>query len=357
MEREPELSNSISITGGTIAKAIIIGFLFYLLFWVRDILLVVLMAIVVASAVDPAIKWFAKFKFKRIVGAILVYLAIILMLSGIIIFFIPNVLQEASSYLNKLPSDFNLGDLWSPIKESSLGTFAPNLPVKEVVDQIQTYVNGAGTGDGFFKIASAIFGGFFSFILIIVLSFYLSVQEDGVGNFLRTIVPLKNRSYVVDLWKRSQAKIGLWLQGQILLALMVGIMSYLGLAVLGIPHALLLAVLAGMFEIIPVFGPILSSIPAILIGSVEGGINGGLLVLGLYVLIQQFENHLLYPLVVRKVVGISPVLVILSLVVGWNLAGFLGFLLAIPVSAVVMEFYNDLEKRRKRTDEIMEEIR
>jgi predicted PurR-regulated permease PerM len=200
---------------------------------------------------------------------------------------------------------------------------------------------------------SVFFGGFLSFILIIVLSFYLAAQEKGIENFLRLISPVKSRSYVVSLWKRSQEKIGLWFQGQMLLGVLVGVLAFLGLTVLGIPSALFLAFIMMIFEIIPVFGPILAAVPGVAVAITEGirvadpGLTAGLIVATFYFIIQQFESHLIYPLVVRKVIGIDPVLVILALVIGAKMAGFLGILISVPITAIIMEFLNDIAKERK----------
>ena len=106
------------------------------------------------------------------------------------------------------------------------------------------------------------------------------------------------------------------MQGQLILALIMGVLVYLGLTVLGVKHALLLAVIAAVFEIIPVFGPTLAAVPAILIGFVDGGFPIGIAVILLYIIFQQFENHLIYPLVVTRVVGVPPLLVILGLIIG-----------------------------------------
>jgi len=179
-------------------------------------------------------------------------------------------------------------------------------------------------------------------VLIVVLSFYLAVQEDGVSNFLKVITPLKNEKYIISLWKRSQKKIGYWMQGQILLGLIVGVLLYLGLTILGVKNALLLSVFAAFFEIIPLFGPVIAAIPAVLLSFADGGLTAGLLVVGLYLIIQQFENHLIYPLVVKKVVGVSPIMVILALVIGYKLAGFLGVLLSVPIAAAITEYFRDV---------------
>lgn len=135
------------------------------------------------------------------------------------------------------------------------------------------------------------------------------------------------------------------MQGQLLLGLLIGVMVYLGLTILGIKYAFLLALLAAVFEIIPLFGPILAATPAVILGFLDSAVLG-FMVLGFYIIIQQFENHLIYPLVVRKVVGVPPLVVIIALIIGAKLAGFLGVLLSAPIAAVLMEYMNDLEKAK-----------
>jgi len=181
----------------------------------------------------------------------------------------------------------------------------------------------------------------------VVLSFYLAVQEDGVGKFLRIVTPRTHEKYVIDLWKRTQIKIGLWMQGQLVLALVVGVLVYLGLLVLGIPNALFFAVIAAFLEMIPLFGPIIAASPAVVAAYVAGGASAGIIVTGLYLIIQQFENHLIYPLVVKKIVGVPPILVIISLLIGFKLAGFLGIILSVPLSAMLVEFLDDMHKKRE----------
>ena len=186
----------------------------------------------------------------------------------------------------------------------------------------------------------------FSFLLIIVFSFYFAVIETGVDDFLRIVTPRRHQKYVQGLWRRSQHKIGLWMQGQLLLAVIMGILVYLGLTILHVPNALILAVIAACFEIIPVFGPILAAVPAIMIAFVAGGVTLGVLTIALYVIAQQFESQLIYPLVVSRVVGVPPLLVILALIVGGELAGFLGIILSVPAAATIQELVRDLESGR-----------
>jgi predicted PurR-regulated permease PerM len=336
---------TITITAGTIFKAILIVVLFYVLWYLRDIVLVVLAAVVIASAIEPLTQWCIRRKVPRIIAAVGIYIIFGLALAAILIFFIPQLLSEAATYLVSLPATVNVSDLWQPFQTVISGTStAGTISLHDFAGNIQNYIS--GTTDSAFRTATFIFGGAFSFLLIIILSFYLSVQEDGVVNFLRIITPVKKHEYVVGLWSRSRRKIGLWLQGQLLLCLIIGVLVYLGLLILHIPHPLVLAVLAGIFELIPVFGPIMSSIPAILTGFASGGVTEVLFVICLYIIIYQFESNLIYPLVVRKIVGISPILVILALVIGAKLAGVLGAILAVPLAAAFMEFVGDIEKRK-----------
>ncbi len=116
--------------------------------------------------------------------------------------------------------------------------------------------------------------------------------------------------------------------------------------ILGIKNALLISVVTGILELIPVFGPIIASIPAILTGFMGGGVTSALLVAGLYIVVQQFESNLIYPLVVKKITGVSPILVIISIVVGVKLAGFLGVILSVPLISALMEFVEDVQKRK-----------
>lgn len=363
----PEKKFNITITTGSIIKTLIVLVLAFILYRMLDLVLVVLVAVVIASAIEPIVRWQGRYKIKRVFGVIITYITIILALAGLLFFFIPPVLDEASNLLSNAPKYLDTITLWNPLNDSvvndaskvtnglsqglvggkqllnglSDGTIKPSV-LGDLVNQFKSLTT--STSNSLINIFSSIFGGALSFILIIVLSFYLAVQEEGVEKFLRIITPIKSETYIIDLWKRSQRKIGSWLQGQLLLGILVGVLVYLGLMILGIKNALVLAVLAGVLEIIPIFGPIISAIPAILAGLLSGGVTSGLLVLGLYIIIQQFENHLIYPLVVKKVVGISPILVILALIIGAKLAGFLGIILSVPITSAIMEYLDDVQK-------------
>lgn len=342
---------NISITAGTVVKTVAILAVAWLLFVLRNIVLDVLTAIVIASAIEPGVRALSSRRFPRILAVISIYLIFFAVFFVIFYFFLPSLLEDFATFISSLPIYL---DAFS--RSGAFDTYANILgisgPSALSVDDIMTSVRDAlNLGDAFgnaFSAASHIFGGVFSFILITVFSFYFAVIETGVDDFLRVAAPKKHQAYILGLWRRSQHKIGLWMQGQLLLALIMGVLVYLGLTILGVKHALILAVIAAVFEIIPVFGPTLSAVPAVTIAFVDGGATLGLMTVALYVIAQQFENHLIYPLVVTRVVGVPPLLVILALIVGAELAGFLGIILSVPAAATIQELARDIETGRLR---------
>jgi len=351
---EEQRNTSITITVGTIIKAVLVLVAFYVLFLLIDLLLILLVAVVIASAIEPATKWFQRYKIPRVPAVIAIYLGLTSLFVGIFYFFIPPLLDEASNLAVVLPDYLEtLGGTAEQIKGGELvaetqkivSDLSESLSLNEIVAGVRATI--ANLSGGAFGAVSLIFGGAFSFVLIIIISFYLAVQQNGIANFLKLVTPINHQEYVINLWERSQRKIGLWMQGQLLLGAIIGVLVYLGLTILGVPYAFLLALLAAMFELIPVFGPILAAIPAIIIAFIGGGPTLGLMTVGLYVIIQQFENHLIYPLVVSKVVGVPPLMVIIGLIVGAKLAGFLGIILSVPLAAALIEFTNDIAKEKR----------
>ncbi len=352
----PPRDINVRITAGSIITAILFVLLIALLWYLRDIVLILLTAVVIASAMEPGIRWFIRMRMPRILAVIAMYLAVVVAFAGVLIFFLPPVLDDAASFLTRLPDTLN------SIGYSSEGGGSAFLPITDIAallssaELIRAFSStlGGSTG-GIVTTLSVFFGGAVSFVLVVVLSFYFCVQETGVEDFLLIVTPVEYHAYVVSLWKRAQDKIGKWMQGQILLALLVGVLLYLGLVILGVPYALVLAVLAAVFELIPVFGQILAAIPAVAVAFAAGGGGLALLVAGLFLVVQQFESHLIYPLVVKKVVGVPPLLVILALLIGAKLAGFIGILLSVPVAAALREFVNDIENHRRLAHKVAHE--
>ena len=314
------------------------------LFAVRDILFSLIFAVIVASAVEPGIEWLKERRIPRIAGVVIIYLV------GLTLFFL-------------------LVYLIFPLFAEEIRTFSTSYPLLE--EQIRSGIARAGTlplisffaanVEGLFRIpssyldqlggsiadvASAAFGGIFSFMLVVVFSFSLAAQEKGIDNFLRLVTPLQYEPYVLDLWRRAQKKLGRWLRTQMLLGAVMGVLIFFGLTILGVEHAFFFAALSALFEIIPVVGPILAAVPAVATAFIADPLLG-IFTVGLYVAAQQVESHVIVPVIMRRTVDLSPLVVVFALLVGVKIGGIFGILLAVPMTAIAAELLNDWDKKKR----------
>lgn len=341
---------SVSITPATMVWAIVIGALAFALWILRDLALLVLTAIVLASAIEPGVMFFVRRHFPRVLAVFTMYFLVFGSLFSISYFIFPPILDDTQRFIQGLPQYIDTLDLPEALNTAGGSTILSSTGEEgqSLVDTVLSFRSAfADTGEGAIRLLSSVFGGIFALILVVVLSFYFALKETGVDDFLRTVTPAKHEEYVVNLWQRAHTKIGLWMQGQLLLSLLVGVIVYLGLLILGVPYALLLALVAALFDLIPIFGSFLAGLVAVVVAFASGGFSLALIVAALFFIVNQFEAHLLYPLVVNKVVGIPPLLVILALIAGGTLAGFLGVLLAVPLAAALREFVTDLDKGKR----------
>lgn len=338
----------ISVTTGTMIRAVLV-LLSVLLLWVlRDLVLVILTAIVIASFMESSIPYFRKIGVNRVLGIVILYVISLSILAGVFYLFAPLLITELYNFSNFISSyipgvsfiDYFHNEAFSGAKDI-VGSLSTGFSLTSLLSISKAFV--LNLSGGFFQTFSIIFGGIVNFALIILISFYLSIQEKGIENFLRIIFPIKYEDYVVDLWERSRKKIALWVKGQMLLALIITILSYLVLSLLGIQYALLLAIIAGITELVP-YGILIAIIPAVSFAYLSGGLASSLMVAGAYLIIHEFEVFLLSPLVINKVVGLSPIVIILAALIGFELDGIWGLVLAIPATVIVMEFLSDIEK-------------
>ncbi len=345
---EEKKNISVSITPGSIFTVVLIGLLIFLLYYLRDLVLVLLTAIVIASFVEGGVHTLKRLRFPRALAVIVIYAIVLGFFALLFYVFVPVFINEFSSLASLISVYFPNSAFLHDVSGGSLtgakdvvSGLAHNVPFADIITNVEKFAS--TVSGGLVSAASVVFGGLLNLVLIVVISFYLAMQEHGIENFLRIITPKHKKAYAIDLWRRSERKIALWFQGQLLLGLIVGVLIYLGLALFGVEYALLLGILAAVFELIP-FGIILAAVPAIMFGFLDGGFSLAFTVGLLYLFIQQFELHLIAPLVVRKVTGIPSLVVIISLLVGAELVGFWGVILAIPVVVVVLEYISDIEK-------------
>lgn len=345
--------NHISISTGTIIRTVLVILGVFLISILRDLILVLITAIVIASFVESSVPYFKKIKVNRIVGIVILYIFCVLIFSGLFYLFAPLLITEVynfSSFISDyIPGvsflDYFQSDVFSGAK-NIVANLPQNISLSTLFSVSRAFV--VNLSGGFFQTLSVAFNGIFNVILIVLLSFYFSIQEKGIENFLRIILPIQYEEYVVDLWQRSSRKIALWVKGQLVLGALITVLIYLLLSLLGIKYALLLAIIAGIMELVP-YGILIALIPAVSFSYISGGIGGALTVTGAYIIVHQFEVFLFAPLIIKSMVGLSPIVVILSALIGFELAGFWGLLLAIPMAVFFVELMNDFEKHKNFT--------
>lgn len=332
----------VDISTASVFRALLVVLAFVLLYLLSDVLVILLFSIVVASAVSPFVTWLQRYGIPRIVGAIMLYLMVLaaaVILSSLVLPSVSADLSGLTTYVSKITTQLTTS--LDTVQQGAPKYFDFVSELGNILEMLSGYLQ--QFSQSALGLAVRAFGGLFSFVAIIVISFYLSVMKNGIENFLTAVVPERYEEYIIHLWRRVEVKVGLWLQGQLLLALIVGLLVFIGLTALNVRFALVFAILAMVLEIVPVAGPVLAAIPAILMAFLQAPMLG-LWVLILWVVIQQTENHLLVPMVLGKATGLNPVVVIIAILIGWQLAGIVGALLAVPVATIFVEILDDMAR-------------
>jgi len=327
----------LQISSWTIAKIVVVLLLFYLIYLIKDILVLFFIVLILAATFRPVInRW--ETKIKRVPAVLLLLLLIfaIMFFASYIIF--PPLVKQITALIQSLPDLVN--------KLHFLGQY------KSYTESgIKTLTNNAGniTG-GFVSVTASVFGGIFAFFTVIILTIYLLLDKNGFRNFVVSIIPLDSRESIIDVARKMSVKVGDWFRGQMLLMLSVAVLDLIGLSIIGVPYALTLALISGILDMIPVIGPIIAGVIAVLVALSLSPLQT-LFVIILYVVVQQIENTVLVPNIMKKAVGLSPVVIILAVMIGAKLLGLIGALLAVPISAlisVVVQEWPTIRKALKR---------
>lgn len=318
-----------SISYSSIFKVIIVLLSLYFIYLTREVFVILFLSIILAAAFDPWVNWMQKFKIPRTLSIIAIYVVVIAVFSLVIVSIVPPIAEQIGQLAKSLPVFY----------ERLALEFSPNgVSINQrtaLYNTLQTVSSHLGqTTKSVFSTLTGIFGGLVSFFAILVIVFYITVEENVLKRFFFIFTPSHKKEYISDLIDEVKKKMGMWLRGQLSLCLIVGILTYLGLTILGVKYALVLALIAGLFEIVPFIGPCLSAVPSILIGFSDS-LTKVLLIIVLYIVIQQIENHLLVPKVMQKAVGLNPIIVIVSILIGAKLFGIIGALIAVPIAAVI----------------------
>jgi len=320
----------------------------------RELLYTLLISIIIAYILNPLVNYLEKIKIKRIIGVILVYLALGGIITLVIYIVIPNMFNELKVLINDLPLYFKeINNTFNKAYNIYINNIN-NLPeefqsIKEGVDQnifkIQEFIINMVTG--FTSLVFSIFSKIISIILIPVLTFYFLKDKDYFKKKITLLIPKKYRNEVISVSREINKVLGSFVRGQLIVATFIGIATSIGLFFLKVKFSIVIGMLAGIFSIIPYFGPIIGIVPAILFALLDTPIKVAWVIL-LFIGIQQFEGDILSPKIVGNSVGLHPVTVMVSLLIGGSIMGMLGMLLAVPIVAVLRIVINSVVDRISR---------
>jgi predicted PurR-regulated permease PerM len=327
------LDNSTKIILRVVVILLALGFLWL----IRDIVIVVLLALVLASALEPMADYLNRFKIPRFVSVLGTYVIVIGIFGLMISLLAPLVIDQAQVLSENLPT-----------YAVELQARYPNLTVffggTDLATIAQKLVTSNTGSDIIFDRTLGLFNGLVALVTVLVISFYLVAADRGMKKFIGDLVPSQYQSTTIRLIEKIQRKMGLWVVGQVILSVFIFVLTYVGLSILGVDYALVLATMAGLLEVVPYIGPFVAAVPAVFFALIQSPP----LVIGviiLYIVIQKTEGYVLVPKVMEKTVGTSPLVVLLSLLIGYKLAGILGILLAVPlagaITVVIQEFFQE----------------
>jgi predicted PurR-regulated permease PerM len=314
------------------------------LFLVRGVLLLIYISALVAIGLSPVANAIERRqtparrrRVPRWAAILVIYLLIIGAIVSIGMLLVPPLVEQARELWSRVPELLRQAQQWLIDR----GLLSRELTVREAVEQAPV-----GGSDAVGTLVGAIWGvlgGVFGLVTILVLAFYLLLDSERIVDTFVRLFPHDERARVESACRRIATRVSAWLVGQVLLGAIIGTTAAVGLALMDVPYFYVLALIAGIGEMIPIVGPILAAIPAIAVAfSVSSTLALGVAVF--FFAQQQLENHLLVPKIMERQVGVSASIVIIALIVGGSLLGVMGAILAVPTAAVLQVFFEELVK-------------
>lgn len=322
---------TIAISLKSIALFTLIPLGIYLLWVVKDLLFSLLIGFILMSALKPAVNFLISKKISRTPAVILVYLLFILFIIALFSLIIPPIIYETSVLITSLPTAIEnlMPQINNFVDVGDLTSFVPNVTTN------------------IFGIISSIFSNALFVVTTLFFGLYLLLEENLWKKTVGKYVSEESSDKILSIIQKAEKRMSSWFWGELTLMTVVGLLTFFGLHLIGMgKYAVPLAVLAGLLEVVPNIGPVISAIPAIILGFVYSSFTG-FAALALYVVVQQLENTLIVPLIMRHAVGLNPILTLIALIVGGRLGGILGVLLAIPLFLLIETIVSELLPKNK----------
>ncbi len=315
----------------------------YVLYLIRDVVLLTLFAVLAAAALAPLIVKLSRYGLSRTASVIIVYMVIFLGGTALLIAFLPVLFSEIKEFLSNWPKYAeSIGGMlagWESYFHSIGIGFEKEVFFQDIEQSVTETVG------NLFSTTLSLFQGFIHFIGFFFLSLYLSLEERGIEKFFLLLTPEHYHEHALSIVSRMRDKASQWLFGQTLLILIAFGIYAIGLSAIGIPYALAIALFGALMEILPYIGPVLAAIPAILSGLF---VSPGLAIAALvfYIIAHQLEAHIIAPQVMKRSASLNPVAFIIAVLVGAQLGGPLGIVLAVPITMMMTVFVDDLLIKR-----------
>ncbi|MEK7065437.1 MAG: AI-2E family transporter [Patescibacteria group bacterium] len=310
------MTNKIEISHKTIIFTIAFLIALWALVQIRDILFLVFIAFILMAALRPLVEWLARLRIPRIVSVLVIYAVVFGVFGVSLAGTIPTLITQSSSFIQNLPMFIErVLPYW-------------NIDARAITQQI------APISENIVRLTVGLFSNIFTTLTVLVFTFYFLLERRHAQSLLEEMMGEVAAGRVMSVVSEIETRLGSWIRGQIILMVIVGVLVYIGLVLLKVEFALPLAIIAGLLEIVPLIGPIASAIPAVFVALATSPFLA-LSTVALYFIVQQLENNLIVPLVMKRSTGLSPVITIFALMVGARFAGIVGVILAVPTVLVL----------------------
>ncbi|MBP9718769.1 AI-2E family transporter [Candidatus Gracilibacteria bacterium] len=365
-DETPAQKVQISATAGTMAKFVSITILLLLLtaflYRISDILVLFFVALLFAAALDPLVDSLEAKKIPRGLGVVIIYVVILFLLALLISNLVPIVASEVAQLAvhiqdfvtNTVKNGIELPS-WLAWLQPSVTKFLQGLDVSQISNYKDVLLNIAQhLSDVAGNVLNGLFGvfnGFFNTIIVLVITFMMTIDEQGIDRFILSIFPSRHAPYIQEKSRLIKEKMGYWLRGQIVLCIIIGVLVYVGLLIIGVftepvQYSATIALVAGFTEAIPYVGPVIALLIALPIAANQSFVLVISISIMMYI-VQLLENNVIVPLVMKKAVGISPIFVMFSMFVGYSILGIVGMILAVPVATGIGIFLKDYTLKAK----------
>lgn len=323
------MTSKIEISHRTIIFTVVLIASIWVLFQIRDILYLLFISFLLMTALRPLVEWLTRFKIPRIIAIFIIYLLVFGLLGFSIASAVPLLVTQVTKFVAALPSFVSrVMPYW-------------DIDVRAFIQQI------APIGENIVRVTVGVFSNIVTTLTVLVFTFYFLLERRNIRKILLDTLGEERGKELLSVLADIEERLGAWVQGQLFLMVTIGVVTYIGLMLLHVEYALPLAIIAGILEIVPMIGPIISAIPAVFVAFTASPFLA-LSVAALYFIIQQVENHAIVPFVMRRSVGLSPLITIVALMVGAKLAGIVGAVLAVPFVLVAQIMTSELLTKKSR---------